>query len=42
MLNSTHTKKITEAENNGDRDGKALYKLMKNAVYGKNNGKLKK
>ena len=27
-------KKI-EAEQNGDKDGKALYKLMNNAVYGK-------
>ena len=34
MLNSTHTKKI-EAERNGAKDGKALYKLMNNAVYGK-------
>ena len=34
MLNSTHTKRI-EAEKNGDKDGKALYKLMKNAVYRK-------
>ena len=25
--------KRTEAEKNGDRDGKALYKLMNNAVY---------
>ena len=27
--------KRIEAEKNGDRDGKALYKLMNNAVYGK-------
>ena len=33
MLNSTQ--KIMEAEKNGDKDGKALYKLMNNAVYGK-------
>ena len=33
MLNSTH-KKI-EAERNGDKYGKALYKLMNNGVYGK-------
>ena len=33
MLNSIH-KKI-EAEKNYDKDGKALYKLMNNAVYGK-------
>ena len=24
-----------EAEKNGDKDGKALYKLMNNAAYGK-------
>ena len=29
-------------QKNGDRDGKALYKLMTNDVYGKNNGKLEK
>ena len=34
MLNSTH-KKITDAEVNGDKDEKALHKLMNNAVYGK-------
>ena len=34
MLNSPQTKK-TEAEKNGDKYGKALYKLMNNAVYGK-------
>ena len=34
MSNSTHTKKI-EAEKNGDKYGKALYKLMNNAIYGK-------
>ena len=28
MLNSTRTKR------NGDKDGKALYKLMNNALYG--------
>ena len=47
MLNSTHThtythkKKKTEAEKNGDKGGEVLYKLMKNAVYGKT-GKLEK
>ena len=30
-----NTQKVTEAEKNGDKDGKALYKLMNNAVYGK-------
>ena len=30
-----NTQKRIEAENNGDKDGKALYKLMNNAVYGK-------
>ena len=34
MLNSTHKKRI-ETEKNGDKDGKALQKLMNNAVYGK-------
>ena len=34
MLNSTHKKRI-EAEKNGGKDGKELYKLMSNAVYGK-------
>ena len=29
-----HTK-IIEAEKNNDKDGKALYKLMNNAIYGK-------
>ena len=29
------TEKRIEAEKNGDKDGKALYKLMKNSVYGK-------
>ena len=35
MLNSTHTKKKTEAEKNGDKDEKALYKLINNTVYRK-------
>ena len=30
-----NTKKIMEAEKEGDKDGKALFKLMNNAVYGK-------
>ena len=34
MLNLTHRKNI-EAKKNGDKDGKALYKLMNIAVYGK-------
>ena len=29
------TQKWIEAEKNGDKDGKALYKLLKNDVYGK-------
>ena len=37
-----NTQKRIEAEKNGDKDGKALYKLMNNAVYGKKNRKLKK
>ena len=34
--NSTqlNTQKRIEAEKNDDKDGKALYKLMNNAVYG--------
>ena len=34
MLNSTH-KKEQIGKNNGDKDGKALYKLMKIVVYRK-------
>ena len=34
MLNLTHTKRI-EAEKNGDKDGKALYKLMNKAIQTK-------
>ena len=34
MLNSTYKKRI-EAEKNGDKDEKALYKLTNNAVYEK-------
>ena len=30
-----NTKKRIEAEKNGDKDGKALYKLKNNDVYGK-------
>ena len=33
--NKFNAQKRTEAEKNGDKDGKVLYKLMKNAVYGK-------
>ena len=34
MLISIHKKRI-EAEKNGLKDGKVLYKLMNNPVYGK-------
>ena len=30
-----NTQKRIEAEKNNDKDGKALYKLMDNAIYGK-------
>ena len=30
-----NTQKVIEAEKNDDKDGKALYKLMNNAVHGK-------
>ena len=30
-----NAQKKKEAEKNGDKDGNALYKLMKNAIYGK-------
>ena len=30
-----NTQKRIEAQKNSDKDGKALYKLMNNAVYGK-------
>ena len=30
-----NTQKRTEAEKNGDKEAKALYKLMNNVVYGK-------
>ena len=39
MLNSTH-KKLIEAEENGDKDGKVMYKLMNNGVYEKTMEKL--
>ena len=32
---SNLTQKKIEADKNGNKDGKALYKLMNNAVYGK-------
>ena len=34
--------KITEAEINRDNDGKALFKLIENAVYGKSVENLRK
>ena len=37
-----NTQKKTEVERNGDKDRKGLYRLMNNAAYGKNYGKLKK
>ena len=37
-----NTQKRIEAEKNNDKDGKALYKLMNDAIYEKNNRKLKK
>ena len=35
MSNLKHKKYRIEAEKNVDKDGKALYKLMNNVVYGK-------
>ena len=35
IMNSLHTKKIETREKNNDKDGKALCKLMNNAIYGK-------
>ena len=34
MLNSAHTKQ-NRSKQNGDKDGKTLYKLMNYALYGK-------
>ena len=36
-----NTQKIIEAEKNKDKDGKALYKLMNNAIYRKTIGNLR-
>ena len=36
-----NTRKTIEAEKNGDKDGKALYKLMNKAVYGETMEKLR-
>ena len=36
-----NTQKRKEARTNGDKDGKALYKLMSNALYGKTMENLK-
>ena len=36
-----NTQKRIEAEKNNDKYGKALYKLMNNAMHGKNGWKLK-
>ena len=41
ISNLIHKKRI-EGEKNDDKDGKALYKLMNNAVYDKTMGKLEK
>ena len=35
-----NTQKIIETEKNNGKDGKALFKLMKNAIYGKAIGNL--
>ena len=39
-IQHTHTKKKTRSRKNGDKDGKAMYKLM-NAVYSKTMDDLK-
>ena len=40
-MNSTHTKKKNRSRKNGDKDGKALYKLINIAAYRKTMGKLR-
>ena len=37
-----HTHKTIESEKNNDKDKKAFYELMNNAIYEKNNGQFEK